>query len=273
MLSLRTQPWGICLALLVAFSLSCSRTKTKFVRRNNPLLETPQFTEALAPLLTHEFLDLEVPGHGNSVVWLPVGASTRRPIVLAVHGNYETPEAFCAALHEIVGTRAFLLCPRGTERDDWPKEHYTFASPQTLALEVEAATTALYERYPGYVDPEPMMYVGFSRGAFLSVALIATEPAKYPRAILVEGGQDAWTPDRIAMYAAEAGRSRILFACGTETCFGEATHIGVKLKEAQIDNRVVYGPDSGHVYTGRVAEELKKGFEWVVEEDPRWREK
>ena len=261
------------LVLVVVTTLSCSRdTKTKFVRRSTPLLQTPVSTVALAPLLIDDFVDLPVPDHLNAVVAVPVGATTRRPIVLGVHGNYETPEAFCTALHDIIGTRAFLICVRGTERDDWPKDapHYTFVSPQILAAEVDAAINALYERFPAYVDFEALMYVGFSRGAFLSVAIIATEPARFPRAILIEGGQDAWTPDRIAYFAGEGG-SRILFACGTDICLGEGNRISDKLKEARVDTRVVYGADAGHAYTGRVADELRKGFDWVVQGDPRWR--
>jgi predicted esterase len=254
-------------------TLSCSRDpQTKFVRRTTPLQQAPQMTVALSPLLTRDFVDLPVPGHLNAVVAVPVGATTRRPIVLGVHGNYETPEAFCTALHDIIGTHAFLICVRGTERDDWPKDalHYTFVSPQILATEVDDAINALYERFPAYVDFEALMYVGFSRGAFLSVAIIATEPSRFPRAILIEGGQDAWTPGRISYFAA-AGGSRILFACGTDVCHGEGNRIATMLKDARVDTRVVYGADAGHAYTGRVAEELKKGFDWVVEGDPRWK--
>lgn len=261
------------LAVAAIATLSCSRDpESKFVRRSTPLVQTPPSTVALAPLVTDDFVDLPVPNHLNAVVGVPVGATTRRPIVLGVHGNFETPEAFCKALHGIIGTRAFLICVRGTERADWPKDapHYTFVSPQILATEVDAAINALYERFPAYVDFEALMYVGFSRGAFLSVAIIATEPKRFPRAILIEGGQDAWTRDRISYFAAEGG-TRILFACGTDICVGEGNRISSLLKSGRIDTRVVYGADAGHVYTGRVAQELKKGFDWVVEGDPRWR--
>jgi predicted esterase len=146
---------------------------------------------------------------------------------------------------------------------------YTFVSPQMLGIEVDAAIHELDRHYPGYVDADAMLYVGFSRGAFLSVPIIATEPQRYARAIVIEGGQDAWTEDRIAMYGAEGG-SRVLFACGQMDCAVDAQKVADKLELAGVETRVAYR-QAGHVYTGPVAEELRAGFEWVIAGDPHWK--
>ena len=172
-------------------------------------------------------------------------------------------------LHGIVRSRAFTLCPRGVRPPDRGYPGYTFISPQTLALEVDADIKELDRHYPGYVDADTILYVGFSRGAFCSVAIIATEPARYSRAIVIEGGQDAWTQDRINMYGAEGGQ-RILFACGQEDCMVDAQRVADKLELVGVETRVAYR-QAGHVYTGPVAEELRAGFEWVIANDPKWK--
>ncbi len=256
----------LCAVAVLAF-VACDRSKSKPRDSTLTVSAAPVPAAALEPLIDWRDLDsLPVPSYGHAVVWVPVGTTTPRPIVLGVHGNADTPEALCSALHDIVRTRAFVLCPRGVRSE---RDFLTFTSPQTLALEVEAAIRALDRRFPGYVDRDGVMYVGFSRGAYLSVPIISTEPARYPRAILIEGGQDAWTLDRINMFGAEGGR-RVLFACGQEECRIDARQVANKLEEVGVRTHVAYR-EAGHVYTGPMRDELKRGFEWVTEGDPRWR--
>src|SRR5207302_3502336 len=47
----------------------------------------------LAPLTgISELTALVVPGYRDAIVSVPLGAFARRPVVLALHGNYERPE-------------------------------------------------------------------------------------------------------------------------------------------------------------------------------------
>ncbi len=224
----------------------------------------------LEPLLSWQGVDsFPVPEWGDVVVWPPAGATSPRPIVLGCHGNAETPEAFCESMHGIVGSRAFLVCPRGTRPPERNYPNYWFASPQALAIEVDADLAVLDKHYPGYVDKTAVLYIGFSRGAYASVGILATEPARYPRAILIEGGQDAWTPDRINIFGATGGK-RILFVCGQEDCLSTSSSVAVKLDKVGVQTRTVYTEGAGHVYTGAVMDTIRRGFEWVIEDDARW---
>ena len=265
--------WSRVLVVLLAVAMAaCSRAKAKTETHGAPVAAKakPDAAPTLEPLIEWKGVDeLPVKDWGDAVAWVPVGATSPQPIVLGVHGNNETPEVFCAMLHEIVGSRAFILCPRGVRPAERSYPNYVFASPQTLTMEVESALTSLERRYPGYVDRSALLYVGFSRGAFLSVAILATEPARYPRAILIEGGQDAWTPDRIKMFGAEGGK-RILFACGQPDCLAESARVAVKLDQVGVETRTAFREGAGHAYNGAVFEDLRKGFEWVIEGDPRW---
>jgi predicted esterase len=262
--------FAVGLALMAtSCARSCSRSKAYPTRRNVVTTPAPVASVKLDPLIEWKAVDsLRVDGYEPAYVSVPVGATSRRPIVLGVHGNTETPEAFCTAMREIVGPKAFVLCPRG-EPSPRPLPGFIFTSPQQLALEVEAGIRAIERAYPAYVDKTALLYLGFSRGAFLSVPIISTEPARFPRAILIEGGQDAWTSDRIRAFGA-AGGQRIFFACGILDCMVDARAVAARLEEVGVETRVAYR-EAGHVYTGPVAEELRKGIDWVTEGDPRWR--
>jgi dienelactone hydrolase len=246
--------------------------KLTMAKRKSRLVSSPRFTIPVAPLRLNGAIHMPVKDWGDAVVWVPDGATQPRPIVLGVHGNDETPDVYCQAWRDIVGTRAFLICPQGTVREGFPKDeppHYGFASGTTLAMEVNAAIDALLVRFPDYADGEAIVYIGFSRGAFLSVPLISTEPARFPRAIVVEGGQDAWTPDRIAFFGAEGGQ-RVVFACGQVDCFFESNRVAAQLNDVGVPSQVVYEEGAGHVYTGPIAIKLRSAFDWVVSGDPRW---
>jgi predicted esterase len=263
--------FAIGLALMAtSCARACTRSKAHTTKRNVVTTPAPVSSVKLEPLIEWKAVDsLRVDGYEAAYVSVPVGATSRRPIVLGVHGNNETPEAFCTAMRDIVGPKAFVLCPRG-EPSPKPLPGFIFTSPQQLALEVEAGVRAIERAYPAYVDKTALLYLGFSRGAFLSVPIISTEPSRFPRAILIEGGQDAWTDDRVRAFGA-AGGERIFFACGIRDCYEDARAVAVRLQEVGVDTRVGYGREAGHVYTGPVAEELRKGIDWVTEGDPRWR--
>jgi predicted esterase len=267
-------------ALLALAMLACSRvpscTSADAKAEKNPKVSVIADAGVAAPVGTLEPLlswhgvdTFPVPDWGDVVVWPPAGATSPRPIVLGCHGNAETPEAFCESMHGVVGSRAFVVCPRGTRPPDKNYPNYWFASPQALAIEVDADLAVLDKHYPGYVDKTAVLYIGFSRGAFASVGILATEPARYPRAILIEGGQDAWTPDRINIFGATGGK-RILFVCGQEECLSTSSQVAVKLDQVGVLTRTVYTEGAGHVYTGAVMDNIRRGFEWVIEDDPRW---
>lgn len=68
----------------------------------------------LEPLSSPSALvELPVPRHGPAVLSIPLGATSRRPVLVAAHGAGDRPEWQCALWRGIVKDRAFVLCPRG----------------------------------------------------------------------------------------------------------------------------------------------------------------
>src|SRR5258708_1577019 len=153
----------------------------------------PAFVPDATPPLqsTPPIVALPVPGFPAAVVSVPLGATSRRPIVVATHGIWDFPEGLCDNWRWIVGDRAWVLCPRG---DSMPDKTFRYRSGPALASEIDAGVAALALRYPGYVDDGPMLYAGFSLGAILGAWVIAHDAARYPRAVLTEGGEDTVSP-------------------------------------------------------------------------------
>jgi predicted esterase len=141
----------------------------------------------------------------------------------------------------------------------------------TLETEVDAGLAALRARFGTYVAEGPVLYTGFSRGAFLGASLLAKDPAKFRRAILIEGGQSAWNDESAAAYA-KSGGNRILFACGRPSCVTESEQAAAVLAKQHVETRIVHGQGEGHGYKKQVKDQIRESFEWVVEGDPLWRQ-
>lgn len=256
--------------------------QTKSTQTQLPPLATP------SPVTT-----LAVPGFAESVVAVPVGVTKPVPVLVAVIGIGDTPEEQCAVWRELVGKRAFVLCPRGLphwvkpgqqdEKDDETGDEpepdpdvkpvqVGFYQPDATRLEKEiaAAITALNAKWPQYVDENDLVYAGFSRGAFLGPQLAAKKPDRFKRLILIEGGHSPWTEDAANAFA-KGGGQKVLFACGQQSCVDDALTAAATLGKRKIATKTVLGQGEGHNYKKAVKDELKKQFDWVVDGDPAWK--
>jgi dienelactone hydrolase len=217
-------------------------------------------------------VDLPLLGHPAAVVSLPLGAESPRPVVVATHGNYDRPEWQCEVWREIVGDKAFVLCPRGIARPDSPSPddiRFTYSNNQALERELVAGLDALRAQYPDHVAAGSVLYTGFSLGAIMGIAIATRAPSTFPRLVLVEGGHDGWTPDAVKAFAGGGGR-RVLFVCSQPGCTAAAKVAAARLAKAGALANVVRGPDAGHRYDGPIAAQTSKALPWVLEGDERW---
>ncbi|WP_437734812.1 hypothetical protein [Sorangium sp. So ce1335] len=227
----------------------------------------------IAPLRADApLVELAVEGFPSAVVSVPIGATARRPVLIASHGNYDRPEWQCEVWRGIAGGDAFILCPRGVARSDSPSAsdvRFTYESNARLEQEIDAGLAALRARFPEHVDPGPVLYTGFSLGAIMGSAIAARRAALFPRLVLVEGGHDRWTPATAKAFA-EGGGQRVLFVCAQAGCGAAAAAAAARLEKAGVLTRVVRSKEAGHRYDGPVAEETKRALGWAIEGDPRW---
>jgi predicted esterase len=256
-------------------SASSSAPTSSAVHLSSPLdPEPPPASDAakLPPLTAGAALTpLVVQNHRDAIVSLPVGATERRPLVLALHGNFDRPEWQCAVWRDVTRGYPFILCPRGVPRRDAPQslDRWTYGKSGDVRREIDAALAALRDRFGDYIAPGPIIYIGFSLGAILGVGIVAGDAERFPRAVLIEGGQSGWTQTRAKSYAASGGR-RVLFACGQKSCQAEAKGTERLLGRAGVETRSVYGGEVGHAYDGPVADEVARAWPWLVRDDPRW---
>jgi predicted esterase len=237
---------------------------------------TPQETPAAPGLEAPEpFVELAVEGRAPAIVSLPLGASSRRPLIVATHGAGDRGEWHCELWRSIVGDGAFVLCPQGRRMDERvPPEEAAYYYPDHYELEREVteAIAALAARYPDHVDTTAAVYTGFSQGAIHGALVIVMIPEQFPRAILVEGGHGSyseWSPGAARRYR-EKGGERVLFACGGPGCVGSATRSAGYLDKAGVTTRVVHAEGAGHSYGSIMEAELRASFAWAVEGDGRW---
>jgi predicted esterase len=216
--------------------------------------------DALPPLEGPAVVSLEVAGFEPAVLFVPIGATTQRRLVVAAHGNYDRPEWQCEVWAEIVERQSFVLCPRGELRPDSPSKddpRFTYRTNRDLEDEVDRALEALARsRHARYVDPARPVWAGFSLGAIMGVAIAARRPSEFADLILVEGGVDRFG-DAEARAFAQGGGRRVLFACAQRGCAKSAKKRADRLISLGVEATVVDAGPIGHTYDGAVADAVR----------------
>jgi predicted esterase len=211
---------------------------------------------------------LAVPGHSDAALVVPASVEPR-PVIVALHGNYDRPEWACESWAEIVEGRAFVLCPRGAPRRDVPRaeDRWTYRGADAVVREVEAARRALVARYGARVAGGPDVWVGFSLGAHL-VAELASR-ADGPRRIqLVEGGRTLFRHAGARRRFARAG-GRVAIVCGQRSCDAAARAASEAIVAAGGDARVRF-VEVGHQRHPLMTPLLRETLDWLVAGDPRF---
>lgn len=219
------------------------------------------------------WFELEIAGQVPAIVSMPGRAAEPVPVVVAAHGLGEEPKQWCEWCRKLVGRRPVVLCLRGSETGRTPSRAMTYAHTSARVTRQEAieGLRALQARHPGRVDTRDAVFVGFSLGANTGAQVVLEESATFPRAVLIEGGNEIWDRKTSPRYRAAGGR-RLLFACGTEGCRRWAEFSRRRLEKAGVAVKIAVGEGGGHSYREEhVGEALRSAFPWVIDDDPRWR--
>lgn len=248
----------------------------------SPALATPAAAIAALQPLTAEgpSIQLAVSGFRDAVVSVPLGARTPRPILVALHGNFDRPEWQCETWRDITKGYSFVLCPRGIPRRDVPAQSdcWEYGSMDQTDRELEAGLLALRDRFGQYIAAGPVLFTGFSLGAILGVGILKRHPGKYGPIVFSEGGNEGWsmaTVKKIVPQTDDAGTFlplRLLYACGQTDCLSKSKATGKLIERAGGQVRVVSGGNVGHMYDGPVAQAIANEWQWLIQDDPRWRD-
>lgn len=264
-------PRALALVMLPALALACHRVNVAAepadAAPSSASVETS--VPPLPPLVGEWLMRLAVPTFNESFVSVPFGATSPRPVMIGVHGMRDQPDWACGEWRGVTGGHPFILCPHGQSIAGNASAGLTFTTAALASAEIDEGLIALRARFGVHVAEGPYVYAGFSRGAFVGVPIIVAHPERYPRAVLGEGGQSAWTEDAARRYA-EGGGKRVLFVCTTRLCEGETRPAMARLERVGVAARMVSAGDIGHLFDGRVVEAIRPAWPWVVEGDPRF---
>ena len=226
----------------------------------------------LPPLREEPFVALKVEGFADAVVSIPSGATEPRPVVTALHGNFDRPEWQCEVWREITAAYPFILCPRGVPRGDAPKswDRWTYGAMQKVKAELYAGLDALQKRYGDHVDDGPVIFTGFSLGAILGRYIVKDAPERFPRAVFTEGGNQGW--NWLARAYKKGGGQRVLLACGQAACVATSKAAARYAQSVELPARVANGGKLGHAYDGPVAAAITRAWPWLLAGDNRFPE-
>jgi pimeloyl-ACP methyl ester carboxylesterase len=218
-------------------------------------------------------IPLPVAGFADAVLAVPVGASDKRPLVIATHGNFDRPEWQCQVWSQLFAGRAFVLCPRGIGRDDSPAPddpRFTYKHNTDLEREVDAAIAALrVSPHAAFVADGPATWAGFSLGAIMGVAIAERRPQDFSTLLLVEGGVDRFRDETVRAFA-KGGGKRVMFVCAQRGCKGVALPRAKALERAGVSATVVDAGNIGHAYSGPVADAIGKELPSFLANDSRF---
>ncbi len=229
-------------------------------------------TQGVLPPLAGFFEGLPVPGHADAWISLPTGATSRRPVLVVIHGAGDRPDWQCGGWRRAMREFPFIVCPRGrvapgegTSADD---VRYTHANGPGLLAHIDAALAALTARYPAYVDTRAPLLAGFSLGSYGVFAIAASAPERFPRVALVEGLTDV--DDVRARRFREGGGQRILFGCGQPSCRGAASAAAKRLATRDgVEAHVAYAAVH-HTFDPPLEDAVGVEVPWFVDGDERW---
>jgi predicted esterase len=247
--------WTAALALAACRAeRSSPKAVAEPVPASAPVVASVAPPKGLRPLEAAAFTRLEVPGFGEAVVSVPIGATSPRAVALALHGNFDRPEWQCEVWRRITAGEVFVLCPRGIPRRDVPKDldRWEWGSVEKTKAELLAALGALRGRFPEHVQCGPVVFTGFSLGAILGARLIQDPELDVAAAVLTEGGYQGWTAAKARALAPRV--RRVLFACGQTDCRNAYRYqLERVFQAAGISSGMVADVKAGHTYDDAVA--------------------
>lgn len=258
------------LALLGCFiacclSNGCQRPDPRANRVASTVPEPAPAQPQEPPMLVGDWLQpLEDEGRGVGVVAIPLGARTKRPLVVAVHGAGSLPEWMCSAARAGLGSHPFVVCPHSLPNAG---ALASWASPEQLATAVERAVRAAVARFPEYVDTTEAMYFGHSQGAMIAPLALGRTGVHFRYALFFEG----LPPDAPAAKAQllRAHLERFLLVSGQGGWSQGHEQLANSFRGTPMAAKHVHGK-FGHFFNEEVFVAMRRELPWLVDGATAW---
>lgn len=232
--------------------------------------DTSRDTPELAPLSTAAaVILLPLDGYGPTTVAVPLGATERRPIVVALHAHAIHPEHACARWQHAAYGWPFVLCPWGLPARAKGPQAVTLGSADYTEREIGAGLSALRAQFGAYLSEGPLLIAGWSLGADVAVEVAGRKGQRYERIALGEGAY-AKLDDRAAGRLRAAGVERVLLLCSTRPCETSYSRTLSRLGRVGIASHVSGAGNGEHPFDGSAVRAAANAWPWLVEGDPRF---
>ncbi len=227
----------------------------------------PSPAKALPPLSANWLEPLDLGDGASAVVSVPLGATSPRPLVVAVHGAHDRPEWACGGWRLGFQVYPFIVCPRGSPVT---RDKYAWANAAAIERVVMKSIEKVRERFGSYVAPPPYVYAGFSQGAIFSEPILVGHAALFKTAVLAEGGYAVLSSADFARKFKAGGGETVVIVCGSPACRRGTQASALKLQAAGL--RVFESGDvrSGHNLNQLMQQALERDFASWFADDPAW---
>ena len=140
------------------------------------------------------------------------------------------------------------------------RDTFAWASETQLGERVNAALEVAEARYAPYIAAAPFIYAGFSQGATLAEPFLRKNAARFPIAILAEGGYATARSPAFARAFYAAGGRRVVLVCGGPTCFQSANGAKKVLEAAGLQVVIAGDAKAGHNLNERMQRALQSAW-------------
>jgi len=224
----------------------------------------------LVPIAGPRVVQYDVEGFGPVTVDLPVGATGKRPVLVALHAHAIRPEQACADWRRASGDWPFVVCPFGVPARAGKHDPVTVGTAEYSAREIEAGLEVLHRKFPEHAVISPVVFAGYSLGAKVGADVVGRLGPRVSAAVFGEGGYDVLTQAVVDGYA-RAGLHRAFLLCSTRACELSFEPVAARLRKAGINVRIAGAGSTRHPFEGEVIEVARRNWPWLIEDDPRFK--
>jgi predicted esterase len=198
-------------------------------------------------------------------VYPPLGDASRSPLVVMLHATCMKPASVCDWFGEAGRDTGWLVCPSGNGtcagEPDWE------GSGRAKAAFLERAIARVEERVGPFVDEQPGVLIGWSRGAFAARDMLVARRdlvSRHFTGLVLIAAQVA--PEAATLRA--AGVKRIVMAAGDyDLSRPMMTGAIDALHRAGMEARYVSLGKIGHVWPTNFEQTMREPIAWAAERD------
>lgn len=222
----------------------------------------------LAPLAAESWLvPLPVKGFADHRLAIPLGATSARPLWIALHGADDRPEWACGSYRHVSRARGFVLCPAGIPLAE--RQRFGLGAAADTAGALRSALPRVKARFTAHLAKGSVVLSALGPAVEHALELAREEPSFFATLVLVNGSTRTFRPPLVTRFA-QGGGKRVLFVCSAAACDADVDLRAQSLRSAGVAARVVR-PERGHGLDADVVARLAREWDWLLGDDPRWR--